>query len=513
MKYICDVYVNYLSKIDINVIYSLAKKDIANMLGKKISSGSYGCIYEHIQDQNKVFKVIDMKEHGWYSSLFELDILKRIKHPYILGIVDESEPSFLQNHIHIELPRASYDLYTLIRKNNITLTTDEIDLYTSQLIQALIHFHKCGFVHFDVCEQNVLVFEGHVKLADMSLVRIHKINDKLSIRVEEIDIVCRTELLPAEYMFLYIKENSDLTDTQSIKLHPCMTNDNIDYYAPLTVFDWWALGLLVFYIVTGTNLFSRFDSEMDQLEEMRLYCEDHKTVLEEKFKNVPEEKRKYMQFIEVVLCPDAKKRCRDPQEMLKLLNIYAKTSSETTTTPYIITIPYQKLDICYDTITEKAFRNMVKTLYNVSVLKWKISRVVFITTLDLMCRIHCSVMSNIEELELHDENEKLVLFGYMCLDLSIQLLYNKDIDLIMYLKETNYRITRKDMTYMQRKIRKALGTNVHNLLLTNLLDETKESKEQAVDLILLSDDDNEDSFVYGRLTSADILEKYKKCKN
>lgn len=459
------------------------------MFGPKLGSGTYGCVYEHLTDPKRAWKVVDMKDAGWFSSILELDILGRVQHPYILG---SNHIEFKQDSICIELPRASSDLYTLITKQQVTISSECIDKYLVQLASAIHFLHKCGYVHYDICEQNILVFDDHVKLADFSLAGVKQLNDEVPLSLEDHNFVCRNEITPPEFLLI------NLNSSETPKTHPCLSKSSVSK-SHITCFDWWAYGLIVFYMVTGRQLFPRWLNRSELIKEVQEYCEDHVSYLKERFRGLPLDRKKYLPILEKVLCPNLSSRCFDLDTLMPFTKNVLTNEWTINPSGYFLQ-PEPKFDMHYSKIDEGLVRDTVQAMYHATTQTWKLTRFAFIAAVDILCRVHRSVMYRAR-----NQRNQMLLLGYMCMDVAIFLFYDTRIGDKKLLSALNQAYTSKDLESMRQKIRKALGNHVHLPLLTNFIrsDHTNVWKDCAVEIIQSTIPKH--AFPYGFMTRDEII--------
>lgn len=205
-----------------------------------IGSGAYGVVFKarDRRDQSVVaLKKVklnnnDTDEDGVpSSSLREIGLLKDLKHPNVLRLLDVqiSETSLYLVFEHLDL-----DLKKLLDRNKNGLPQQLVKSYMVQLLQGLAYCHARRVLHRDLKLQNLLVDrKGNIKLADFGLAR----SIGLPIRTYTHEVVTLWYRSPE----LLLKTN---------------------HYGPSV--DLWSLGCIFAEMQTNRILFPG-DSEIDQI--------------------------------------------------------------------------------------------------------------------------------------------------------------------------------------------------------------------------------------------------------
>lgn len=105
--------------------------------------------------------------------LREINLLRQLKHPYVINIIDVIEPKDLENFtsIYVVLELAESDLKKVI-KSAIHLQIKHIQTVVYHLLCAIKYLHGCNVIHRDLKPANVLVNEDcSVKICDFGLAR------------------------------------------------------------------------------------------------------------------------------------------------------------------------------------------------------------------------------------------------------------------------------------------------------------------------------------------------------
>ena len=151
-------------------------------LGKIIGKGSDGIIYELLEndkDVNKVIKFIQGEIYG-IKNYLEYYILFQLNKEYISGAIEvEIEEDGL---IKIIQEKASMDLKDYIYKNK--LSDNEKKEIMIQLLQGLEYLHSFNILHGDIKPTNILVYRSNsrnkFKYSDFNLSMIHCSDSKLN---------------------------------------------------------------------------------------------------------------------------------------------------------------------------------------------------------------------------------------------------------------------------------------------------------------------------------------------
>ena len=105
--------------------------------------------------------------------LREIDLLRKLKHPYIVNILDVIEPKNAEKFdtIYVVLELAESDLKKVI-KSAIHLQIKHIQTVIYNLLCAVKYLHTANVLHRDLKPANVLINEDcSVKICDFGLAR------------------------------------------------------------------------------------------------------------------------------------------------------------------------------------------------------------------------------------------------------------------------------------------------------------------------------------------------------
>ena len=200
---------------------------------EKIGEGGYGNIYS-IDNLNVVVKLVPLNE----LSILELDIMCRLRHPNIVQALDfgifrlsdnliskvelNSENIFnIKFGFVIEKAIGDLEKYLPMGKNRKEKILDII----KQIKDGLYFLHKNKIIHADIKPQNILLFfNGCVKISDFG---ISKYTQNLKTKDTEANSI---GYRPPEIINNSVEE----------------IDNSVDY---------WALGVLIYNIVTGSDIF------------------------------------------------------------------------------------------------------------------------------------------------------------------------------------------------------------------------------------------------------------------
>ncbi|CAE7318020.1 RUK [Symbiodinium natans] len=96
--------------------------------------------------------------------LIEVDILSKLNHPNVLGLINWYET---RNHLWVIFEYcAGGDLLRLLKQDS-SLPEDQVRAFGVDICAGLLHVHSCGFVYGDLKPANILFDEnGSLKLCD-----------------------------------------------------------------------------------------------------------------------------------------------------------------------------------------------------------------------------------------------------------------------------------------------------------------------------------------------------------
>ncbi|GAM27769.1 hypothetical protein SAMD00019534_109450, partial [Acytostelium subglobosum LB1] len=211
---------NIVKTLDLSTGIGLSSFKITHLVGR----GGFGKVHQVIKnDDNMVYALKTIrKDHiirtnSVMNTLSEKDILKRVKHPFIVKLhyafQDEKRLYLVMDFVN-----GGQLFYHLLRES--MFSEDQMKFYAAELILAIEHLHGLNIIHRDLKPENILLdSEGHIVLTDFGLAK------------EEV----RDEFSAGSF---------------------CGT---LDYMAPEMLqrkaygkaVDWWALGVLLYDMIVG----------------------------------------------------------------------------------------------------------------------------------------------------------------------------------------------------------------------------------------------------------------------
>jgi len=178
--------------------------------------------------RNKISKCIET-ETNTHAKL-ERDILKAVKHPFIVDLVYAFQ---CQGKVYLVLEYlAGGELFMQLQTQRI-LMEDTAIFYLSQVLLAVEHLHKQGIIYRDLKPENIMLNRrGHVKLTDFGMCHVpdNDTNDPTY-------TFCGT----VEYMAPEILNRSGRHGKEA---------------------DWWSFGILIHDMLTGSPPFTGSNRKM-----------------------------------------------------------------------------------------------------------------------------------------------------------------------------------------------------------------------------------------------------------
>ncbi|KAI9282642.1 kinase-like domain-containing protein [Sporodiniella umbellata] len=142
-----------------------------------VGEGTYGVVYR-VKD-NKTKQIVALKKVRMeretdgmpISSLREISILKRMKHPNIVNVIDVAVGPSLES-IYLVMEYCEQDLSSLLSVISVPYTTPGVKCLMLQLLKGLEYCHNHSVVHRDLKTSNLLLTStGILKIADFGLAR------------------------------------------------------------------------------------------------------------------------------------------------------------------------------------------------------------------------------------------------------------------------------------------------------------------------------------------------------
>ncbi|EGG14224.1 putative protein serine/threonine kinase [Cavenderia fasciculata] len=136
---------------------------------RSLGEGSFGSTYL-VEKEGQEFcmkKIPIPKKSKQAEILKEVSILQRLKHPFIVGYINNF---VLNGYLYIIMEYANQgDLGTFLKKcqqDNTPILQETIILWFSQLCAAIKYVHDHKIIHRDIKPKNIVLHDYQVKLAD-----------------------------------------------------------------------------------------------------------------------------------------------------------------------------------------------------------------------------------------------------------------------------------------------------------------------------------------------------------
>ncbi|KAG6890024.1 hypothetical protein C0992_003246 [Termitomyces sp. T32_za158] len=152
----------------------------------KLGEGTFGEVHKAIQKETgrhvalKRILMHNEKEGMPVTALREIKILKALKHPSIIEILDmfvirstEKDPL----SVYMVFPYMDHDLAGLLENDRVKLQPSQIKLYMKQLLEGTEYMHRNNILHRDMKAANLLISNtGSLRIADFGLARAYDSN-------------------------------------------------------------------------------------------------------------------------------------------------------------------------------------------------------------------------------------------------------------------------------------------------------------------------------------------------
>ena len=203
----------------------------------KLGEGTYGVVYRcKNKETNQIVALkkirLENEDEGIPSTAIrEISILKQLKHPYIVNLLDLIHG---EKKLYLVFEYMDHDLKKYLDLNNGPLNPQLVKSYLYQILSAIKYCHSKRILHRDLKPQNLLIDkEGIIKLADFGLARAFSIPIKT---------------LTHEILTLWYRAPEILLGQK-------------EYSTPV---DMWSVGLIFYEMAHKKPLFMG-DSEIDQI--------------------------------------------------------------------------------------------------------------------------------------------------------------------------------------------------------------------------------------------------------
>ncbi|KAL1943860.1 hypothetical protein VTO73DRAFT_3678 [Trametes versicolor] len=148
----------------------------------KLGEGTFGEVHKAIHREKghtvalKRILMHNEKEGMPVTALREIKILKALKHPCIVDILDmfvvRSHGKESPLSVYMVFPYMDHDLAGLLENERVKLSPSQIKLYMKQLLEGTEYMHRNHILHRDMKAANLLISnDGCLKIADFGLAR------------------------------------------------------------------------------------------------------------------------------------------------------------------------------------------------------------------------------------------------------------------------------------------------------------------------------------------------------
>ena len=142
---------------------------------EKLGEGTYGVVYKcKNKDSQELVAVkrikLENEDEGIPSTAIrEISILKQLKHPNIVSLLDLIHG---EKKLHMIFEYLDYDLKKYLDHIGAPLQPQLVKSYLYQMLDSVCYCHSKRILHRDLKPQNLLIDKnGHIKLADFGLAR------------------------------------------------------------------------------------------------------------------------------------------------------------------------------------------------------------------------------------------------------------------------------------------------------------------------------------------------------
>ncbi|GBE89085.1 hypothetical protein SCP_1500880 [Sparassis crispa] len=153
----------------------------------KLGEGTFGEVHKAVHHKKghvvalKRILMHNEKEGMPVTALREIKILKALKHPCIVDILDmfvvKSNGRESPLSVYMVFPYMDHDLAGLLENERVKLSPSQIKLYMKQLLEGTEYMHRNHILHRDMKAANLLISNtGSLKVADFGLARAYDPN-------------------------------------------------------------------------------------------------------------------------------------------------------------------------------------------------------------------------------------------------------------------------------------------------------------------------------------------------
>ncbi|CAN6902580.1 hypothetical protein Bca4012_094241 [Brassica carinata] len=154
------------------------RKKVADRYLKQevLGQGTYGVVFKATDTKTgetvaiKKIRIGKQKEGVNITALREIKMLKELKHPHIILLIDAFPH---KQNLHLVFEFMETDLEGVIRDSNMFLSPADVKSYLLMTLKGLAYCHEKRVLHRDMKPNNLLIGpDGQLKLADFGLARL-----------------------------------------------------------------------------------------------------------------------------------------------------------------------------------------------------------------------------------------------------------------------------------------------------------------------------------------------------
>ncbi|CAN6896224.1 unnamed protein product [Brassica oleracea] len=154
------------------------RKKVADRYLKQevLGQGTYGVVFKATDTKTgetvaiKKIRIGKQKEGVNITALREIKMLKELKHPHIILLIDAFPH---KQNLHLVFEFMETDLEGVIRDSNVFFSPADVKSYLLMTLKGLAYCHEKRVLHRDMKPNNLLIGpDGQLKLADFGLARL-----------------------------------------------------------------------------------------------------------------------------------------------------------------------------------------------------------------------------------------------------------------------------------------------------------------------------------------------------
>lgn len=152
-------------------------------VGRELGQGGMATVYlarDLRHDRQVAIKVLRPELAavvGPERFLNEINVVARLRHPHILGLIDSGRADSL---VYFVMPFVAGESLRHRLQREIQLPVEEALRITREVADALAYAHREGVIHRDIKPENILIDSGHAVVADFGIARSARAGLQLS---------------------------------------------------------------------------------------------------------------------------------------------------------------------------------------------------------------------------------------------------------------------------------------------------------------------------------------------